>query len=529
MTSVKAGAAYIYKTKVIAEIVRFQGKENPDKVALIFKTQKISYKELDEKSNMLANLLISIGLSKQSCVSYFAKESPYYYILLFACAKAGLILVPINWRLKSDELIHILNDSNSQILIANNELSEPVDGIYSKINNVKSVIWFGDMECDDSLITLLEEHSNEDPLVEIGPHDIFTQMYTSGTTGLPKGVRLKHHAFFEVRESLIVNQLNWLDWLDGDINLIGIPGFHIGGLWWAIQGFSAGITNVSLPYFLAKDALQVIQQHKVTQMCVVPSMINLLIQETKNYKAEVGTLRKIVYGGSPISSTLLEQGLHIFQCDFAQIYGLTETGNTAVCLDPLSHLESPEYLRAAGRPYPCVELKVINKQGNQLRPNVVGEVCIKTPASMEGYWALPAATESTLQDGWIHTGDAGFINELGYLFISDRIKDVIISAGENIYPTEVESVISRSDIVFDCAVIGVPDKVWGESVIAFIVTELEKEASQHDLYQFLKPLMADFKIPRKFYFVDELPRNPSGKILRRELREMFWEGQPQNI
>ncbi|WP_445373689.1 long-chain-fatty-acid--CoA ligase [Photorhabdus tasmaniensis] len=519
---------YLYKNCTIVEMIEHQSELIPDKTALIYEDKILTYSEINEFSNKISNAILSKGINKQNCVAYLGKETETYYGLLLGCAKSGMILVPINWRLKSNEILHILLDSESRLLFVSRDMQELISPILPQLSLLKEVVWIDGDSGNDSFDSFIEKAPQTSPLVKVDADDILAQMYTSGTTGLPKGVRLKHHAFFEIRTSLIQNKLNWIDWKYSDICLIGIPGFHIGGLWWAIQVFSSGATNLSLPFFTPSRALETILKHKATQICVVPSMLQLLMREMKNTKTEVSSLRRVVYGGSPISESLLSKCIEELGCEFSQIFGLTETGNTAVCLDPQSHLDRKN-LKAAGRPYPCVNLKVINSDGVTLENNKIGEVCIHTPAHMESYWKLSKETADTLQDGWVHTGDAGYIDERGYLFIVDRIKDVIIVAGENIYPCEVENEIDKNGSVKECAVIGVPDTDWGESVVAFVVLEQGTSLSQKEIHNFLRKNLADFKIPEKFYFVEKLPRNPSGKILRRELRNIFWEKSSRNI
>ena len=240
-------------------------------------------------------------------------------------------------------------------------------------------------------------------------------------------------------------------------------------------------------------------------------------------------MRKIVYGGSPISETLLAEAIRVCGADFAQIYGLTETGNTAICLPPADHIPGSHRLRAAGRPYPGVAVKVIDRTGNPLPDGEVGEVCLRTPARMLEYWANPNATAQTLVDGWIHTGDAGYLDRDGYVYISDRLKDMIIVAGEKIYPTEIENELCRHPAIAECAVIGIPDERFGESVCAFVALRPGWRIGPRDLVLFLKDPLAAFKIPARFEFVDQVPRNPSGKILRRELRDRFWHGRNRQV
>ncbi|HEX6160712.1 MAG TPA: long-chain-fatty-acid--CoA ligase, partial [Thermoanaerobaculia bacterium] len=444
------------------------------------------------------------------------KESESYYDILFGCAKSGAVLVPINWRLTRTEVTHILRDSCAELLFVEKEFLPLADDVRSDLRNV--VVLDG-----DGFAQWKAPHDDTDLVAHGGADDPIAQIYTSGTTGLPKGVVLAQRSFFKVRDALASRQLDWIDWREGDVSLIGIPGFHIGGLWWAMQGFCAGVTNVAMRMFVSADAVTLIRRHGVTTTCLVPAMMQMILAEPGVVRGSLPTLRKIVYGGSPISETLLQRCIEIIGCAFAQIYGLTETGNTAVCLPPSEHVIGNERLKAAGRPYPGFELKIIDSEGNVLPPREVGEVCIKTPAHMLEYWGLPEATARTLVDGWLHSGDAGYLDEEGYVFICDRIKDTIIVAGENVYPVEIENALAKHEAVAEAAVVGIPDERWGEGIHAVVALRPGCDVSPRQLMLHLRGHIADFKMPTSYDFIDRLPRNPSGKLLRRVLRDRHWE------
>jgi acyl-CoA synthetase (AMP-forming)/AMP-acid ligase II len=359
--------------------------------------------------------------------------------------------------------------------------------------------------------------------------DPVLQMYTSGTTGFPKGAVLAHRTFFAVQHALLADGLDWIDWHPQDVSLVCAPATHIGGVWWAVQGLNAGVTNVVMRAFTSREAVKLCRDLGVTLACLAPAMLSMLLAEPELSETTFRTLRKIVYGGSPISESLLLRCLDVMGCDFAQIYGLTETGNTAVCLPPADHLRGAALLQAAGRPYPGFAVKIIGRDGAELAAREVGEVCLRTPARMLSYWKLPDATASTLIDGWIHTGDVGYLDENGYLFICDRVKDMIIRAGENIYPAEVENAITGHPAVADAAVVGIPDRTWGEAVLAFVILRPGAKASPRELREFLLARIAEFKIPSVFRFVDDLPRSAIGKILRRTLRDPFWAEHDRKV
>lgn len=480
----------------------------PDRAALIDRADTVTYAQLLDRSADVAAALRAAGAGPGDRVLHLAKDTTAVYELLYGCARIGAVLVPVNWRLAADEVDYIIEHSGARIVITDepgrdfgNRLVVPVDG-------------FGDWRHRGGTRAPDAAATADTPVV---------QMYTSGTTGRPKGVVLAHRTFFAVRGLLDAAGLDWIDWHDDDISLVALPAFHIGGLWWATQGLGAGVTNVVLPVFTAPDAVAAISGHRVTTSCFVPAMLLLMLSEPGVRPADFASLRKIVYGGSPIGPDLLSRSVTTFGCDFAQIYGLTETGNTAICLPPAEHRPGQQRLHAAGRPYPGVRVQIRDEHGAELPAGESGEVFLHSPARMLEYAGDPDATAATLDaDGWVRTGDAGYLDPDGFLVIRDRVKDLIIVAGENVYPAEVEKAINAHPDVHDSAVVGAPDERWGERVHAFVVARPGTELGTRDLARFLTGRLAGFKVPSRYEFVDAIPRNPSGKILRRELRQRFW-------
>lgn len=521
---------YYPELQTVADTVAFHAVERPDQVAIVCEGRTVSYGELHAESNRTARALRAAGFGRGARVGYLGKESEHYYEIFFACAKSETVLVPINWRLTASEVDHILRDSGTEILFVEHELLATAREAQQTLPRLRLVVDLdGAGGLGSGLHAWTADQSDEDVVPATGSDDPIVQLYTSGTTGLPKGVVLAQRSFFKIRDGLAEQGLDWLDWQPGDVSLIGIPGFHVAGIWWAMQGFSAGVANVSLRVFRSKDALCAIREQRVTTTLVVPAMLHMLLGEPRLGPDDFASLRKIAYGGSPISESLLRQCMEVFGCELTQLYGLTESGNAAVCLPPKDHVIGSPLLRAAGRPLPGVRIKVVDANGVNVPPGTVGEICIQTPAVMLEYWGLPRATAETLADGWLHTGDAGTLDAGGYMFISDRIKDTIIVAGENVYPAEVENALCKHPAVAEAAVIGAPDERWGEAIRAFVALRAGFEATPRQLMMFLKGTIADFKIPTRYDFVPSVPRNPSGKILRRVLRDECWAHMERKV
>jgi long-chain acyl-CoA synthetase len=432
------------------------------------------------------------------------------------------VLVPVDWRLTTSEVGHILRDCGADLVFVGPAQASRLAGTAAPHLAVS---------LEPTAFARWRDGSPWRPTPD-RPDDAdapIAQIYTSGTTGKPKGVVLAQRGFFAVARMLGEHELDWIDWCADDRSLVCVPGFHVGGLWWAVQGLNAGATNVLLPRFDSLSVVDLVRTHRVTTTCMVPAMMRTILDEPGVGHADFTSLRKLVYGGSPISAGLLRRAMAVFDCDLAQIYGLTETGNTAVCLPPADHHEGSPRLAAAGLPYPGVRLRITDPDGDELPAGAVGQIAVHTPARMIEYWHQPDRTSATLVDGWILTGDAGYLDADGYLHIRDRISDTIIVGGENVYPAEVENALCGHTDVVEAAVVGGPDPSSGELVCAYVVPRPGSDVDARRLTSFLRGALATFKIPTRYDFVGAVPRNPSGKILRATLRAPLWTDSERKV
>lgn len=505
-----------------------QAKQRPEQVAIVCEDRELTYAELHRESNRVAHGIIAAGLPKGARVAYLGKDSEYFSQVLFGCAKSGTVMVPVNWRLTPGEITNILRDSGSELLFSEVDWSSP-DQLREVAPDLRTLVSLGQPGAPSEFTAWKAAQPDHDLDPGSSVDDPVAQLYTSGTTGRPKGVVLAHRTFLTAHDIQTRHHLDWLTWRPADTTLICVPGFHVGGLWGLVQPLLVGGKTVVMPMFVAQHALRIIKRYGVTFLGAVPAMLQTMLRETGTSRADFVTVRKVVYGGSPISESLLAQCMDLIAAEFVQAYGLTETGNVAVCLPPGDHVPGNPRLTAAGRPLPEIDLKVIDRTGRPVPAGTVGEVCVRTPARMLEYWRQPEATATTMVDGWVHTGDAGYLDEDGYLFISDRIKDMILVAGQNVYPAEIENELGHHPDVVEVAVVGAPDDRWGEAIHAFVVPRPDQSPTPRELRLFLRDRIADFKIPTRYEFVDQLPRNASGKVLRRQLRDRLWQHMDRKV
>jgi len=517
------------EVRSLPELIRYRGSVQSDRVAICDGDRTTTYAELDLQSSRVAQSLYQHGLSPGERVAILDKDCDQLFVVVFGIAKAGGVVLGLDWRLTASELAFQLQDAGARTLFVGADFIEIAEGLVSLCPELQTVVALGDHgQGWTNLTQFVEGMPAANPCGDVDPESVAVQMYTSGTTGKPKGVMLAHRSFFAITAELTGAEDPWIGWHSHDVTMCGMPSFHIGGMWWAMTSFHAGACYVVMDAFTGWKTLRKIERHLVTKLCLVPAMIQVCMSEPEFPMTDVSSLECVVYGGSPVPRPVLEQAMRAFGCGFAQIYGLTETGNTAVCLRPEDH-QRPHLLTAAGRPYPGVRVKIVDPAGQPLPPGEVGEICIHSPANMVGYYNRPEATAASLRSGWVHTGDAGLLDADGYVFVNDRVKDMISSAGENVYPAEVESVLAGHPAIAEIGVIGVPHESWGEQVHAVVVLRPAAALKLHELQEFGHGQLASFKLPRSMSLAEALPRTPSGKIKKVELREPFWRGRERTV
>jgi fatty-acyl-CoA synthase len=521
----------INETANLADMVRARAKSRGDAIVYEFEGRQTSFAEFDILTNRVANALIALGVKPRQRIAYLGKNSDIYFELLLGAIKANVVMAPVNWRLAGPEIAFIVADCKAPVLFVGPEFIAQVRSIRAQLPDLRTIITTegGAAEWQD-FMAWRDAQSGEDPHVDISRQDIAIQLYTSGTTGKPKGAMLSHANFLNLVETGNDEKPDWNKWTEDDVSLVAMPIFHIGGSGWGVMGLYHGAKGVIAREFDPTRVLDFFEQSGITKLFMVPAAMQFVVRQPRARQVDFSKLKYMLYGASPIPAALLKECIEIFGCGFVQMYGMTETTGTIVALPPEDHVEGLERMRSAGKALPGIELAILDVNGNRLPPGEVGEIATRSGSNMVGYWNLPEATARTLDsDGWLRTGDAGYMDSVGYLYIHDRIKDMIISGGENIYPAEVESAICDHPDVAEVAVVGVPDDKWGEAVKAIVVMKQGKEATASDIINFTRGRIAGFKTPKTVEFIAALPRNASGKILRRHLRDPYWEGKERQV
>ncbi len=515
--------------KNLADIPRYYGRTSPDKTALIDVSGSRSFRELDTISNQVASALIAAGVGPKSHIGFFGKNSGRYYEMLFGANKAGCALAPLNWRLSVAELVPVIEDAQCPVIFVDKEFVDTVKAVAEKCaQRFETVVYDSTAAESETLQAWLARGDGRDPQIQIHPQDTAVLIYTSGTTGRPKGVQLTHGGLGYMR--LCEHLEPALQWHADDVMLVVMPVFHLVGTGLSVQALYNGSTLSILPALEPAKLIQYIARDRPTICALVPTAIQMILDHPDAATADFSSLRLVMYAGSPISSRLLQRALVEMKCQFMQFYGATESSGALTLLRPEQHdLHNEAKLRSCGTPLPLIEIRIVGEDGQVVADGMTGEFQVRSPTLFGGYWNQPETTAEVLRDGWYRTGDAGYRDSDGLLYIVDRVKDMIVTGGENVYSGEVEQALQKHPGVRVSAVIGVPDARWGERVTAVIIPATTPAPTSEEIIAHCRSLIAGYKVPKEVHFVETLPMTATGKVLKRAVRDQFWKGASRAI
>jgi long-chain acyl-CoA synthetase len=514
--------------KDVGGIVRYHAKKQPNAVSLVLGERTLTWAQLLSRSAQVAQGLKRAGVKAQDRVAFLDKNGIEHFEVFYGCAL--LNSVSVNWRLAAPEVLFIVNDSQAEVLIVGQEFVPVLDAIIGELTRVKTIIVIGGHSNHDDYERWVNAQSATDPKVPTKSSDVAFQLYSSGTTGRPKGVMLTNDNFFAL---LPAAQKIW-HMSEKTINLVAMPLFHIGGGGWATAGQYCGARSIIMRDINPAEILAWIEKYRITHAFMVPALLQFALAMPNIGTTDFSSLELIAYGASPISESVLEGAIKAFKCPFMQVYGLTETTGVVTVLGPEDHdLSSVNKgrLRSCGKPFTGIELRIVDSETAKDVPlGEVGEIWIRSRQVMKGYWNMPEETAKSIVKGqWFRSGDAGYFDKDGYVYIFDRVKDMIVSGGENVYPAEVENALMAHPAIADVAVIGVPDEKWGEVPMALVVRKPDTQVTENEILAFARERLAGFKTPKTVGWIEVLPRNPSGKILKKDLREPYWKGHARRV
>ncbi len=509
--------------KTLADIPGVHAREHPERISLVYGDTAVTYEQLNQTSNRVAHAICGEGVAAQNNIAFMDKNSENFFYILFGASKANTPLVTLNFRLTVNEITYILEDSETELIFVGAEFLPVVLAAQKNLSKLKSVIVL-DGDQGNTLSSWISKQPETRPTNRLSkPEDRAIQMYTSGTTGEPKGVELSQHAMvIAAIEGLSV----WPAMYEPDAAVLAtMPLFHIAAANLGLAGLYAGARVEIVREASPTDLIAIIAQNGIRVAPLPPVVIHQIIQSPTIGDYDLSKLDTLLIAGSGISMELLRDAQRILGCGFALSYGMTECcgGLTYLGPDVCVH-DAGDKLLSAGKPIGNCQVKITDPEGCELPAREVGEIVCKSDRLMTAYWGNAAATAKSIKNGWYFSGDAGYLDEEGFLYVVDRIKDMVISGGENIYPVEIEKALMQHSAVADVAVVGIPDEIWGETLLAHIILGPGLQVSGEELIAFLRASLAGFKIPRRYEFVASFPRNAMGKVLKREIRKQ-WSGQ----
>lgn len=513
-----------YKAGLMPDIILRNALCYPNGEAFIYGDQRRTFEQYNERVNSLVHALYDLGVRKGDVIGVLSWNCIDYMDVFGAAAKGGFIMSPFNVRLSAAEIEYLINNSEAHLLFVGSEMTQVLEPLKSKIRRVEHFISLeGPLPGMKSETNLIENYPKSEPDVDIEEKDPFLICYTSGTTGLPRGALYTHG---RVREDILCHSIEVPVGVE-DKGISLMPFFHIGGIEITQYLLYNASTNVIMKSFDPKSLLATIEKEKITNVVLVPTHLALMLDLPEFQKTDVSSVKRIYYAGSPMPTEILKRGMKAFGSVFFQGYGQTESGPVIAFLRERDHqvLDKPrevqERLLSIGHPAIGVHVRIVDENGKDVGPGEVGEIIAKSRHLMEEYWRKPEETKETITDGWLHTRDMGRYDKDGYIYIVDRKQDMIVSGGENVYPREVEEVLYRHPAVAECAVIGIPDPKWVEAVHAVVCLKRGATATPEELIEFCKKNIARYKAPKSIDMVQELPKNATGKILKREIRKKY--------
>lgn len=509
----------------LTQSIHKAARENPTGIATVYKHRRTTHLQVIDRVARLAGALQKLDVKTEDRVGILAANSDYYIESIYATFWAGAVINPINTRWCCQEIAYSLTDCRTRILFIDEHFIPILADLRRLCPHLETIIYCGEASAPagthdyETLLNLSEpikdNHRSDSDLAAI--------LYTGGTTGQPKGVMLSHQSF-------LMNALSTLAAgrrPEINVEMHVAPLFHVGGLATLFQSALRQITQVILPFFDPKLVIQTIEQEQVNETFLVPTMLQMVLDSPAFAEHDLSSLRNIVYGAASIDETLLKQAIHALpNSQFMQVYGMTEVAPVVTVLPAFCHTiegQKQQKLKSAGRPTPTCEVKIVHPNtGEECGFGEFGEITVRSPSLMLGYWHKPTETENALRNGWLYTGDGGYLDDDGYLFVTDRLKDMIVSGGENIYSSEVENAILSHPSVQMCAVIAIPDTKWGEAVHAIIIVRDQHRLNTDEVISFCRTLIAGYKCPKSIEFRTEFPLSAAGKVLKSELRAAYW-------
>ncbi|MFC4667642.1 long-chain fatty acid--CoA ligase [Seohaeicola nanhaiensis] len=516
----------------ITSVLRRAAQVHPNGVATVFKDRSHTWSETLDRVQRLAGALQRLGMRNGDRVALLSLNSDRFIEYYFAVPWGGGAMMPMNIRWSPSECAYALNDAGAEILLVDDAFAKAAPAIQAEVPGLATLVFCGDGPTPEGMVNYEEILAAADPAPDAGRagDDLVGIFYTGGTTGFPKGVMLSHKNFYLGG----ISNAQELEVRDGSVYLHAAPMFHIADMLWFMAITFVQGTHVAIPMFTPEATLEAIERHRPSHTLLVPVMLQMVLASPKLAETDTSSLELIAYGASPITEATLKLAFQKFPgVRFLQAFGQTELSPVATVLGTEYHvLEGPKAgrLRSCGRATRVCEIRIVDEHDRDVPPGTVGHIIVKGPITMLGYWQKPEATAATLKDGWVFTGDAGYMDDEGFIFLMDRLKDMIVSGGENVYSAEVENALGQHPAVATSAVIGIPSEQWGEAVHAIVILKPGADVDAETLKKHCHTLIAGYKCPRSIAFRTEpFPLSGANKVLKTELRKPFWEGQSRQI